>query len=152
VSDDELVDAFITASRALLGVAVRSIAASPVTLTAPQHRALVLVASGRADTVGTLQEHLGINQSNVSRLVERLARLGVVERERSSEDARTVLISVTPLGREALDTVTRRRREEVASVLAAMSARDRADAVRAMRAFDAAAREDGDDIWPVETV
>ena len=149
MTDDELVDAFITASRALLGVAVRSIAASPVTLTAPQHRALVLVASGRADTVGTLQEHLGINQSNVSRLVERLARLGLVERERSSQDARTVLISVTPLGREALDAVTRKRRQEVASVLAAMSERDRVDAVRVMRAFDAAARETGDAAWPV---
>jgi DNA-binding MarR family transcriptional regulator len=152
VDDRELVDAFITASRALVGVAVRSIAASPVALTAPQHRALVLVASGRADTVGTLQEHLGINQSNVSRLVERLVRRGVVERERSSEDARTVLLSVTPLGRQALDAVTRRRREEVAAVLAAMSERDRADAVRVMRAFDAAAQEDGDPIWRPEDV
>jgi DNA-binding MarR family transcriptional regulator len=61
-----------------------------------------------------------------------------------------VLISVTPLGREALDAVTRRRRSEVAGVLAAMSERDRADAVRVMQAFDAAAQEDGDAVWPVE--
>ena len=149
MTDDELVDAFITASRALLGVAVRSLAASPVALTPPQHRALVLVASGRADTVGTLQEHLGINQSNVSRLVERLARLGLVERERSSQDARTVLIRLTSLGRQALDAVTRTRRDEVARVLSAMTEGDRADALRVMRAFDAAARETRDAAWPV---
>ncbi|GAB7005728.1 hypothetical protein JCM18899A_32010 [Nocardioides sp. AN3] len=148
--DSELVDAFITASRALVGVAVRSIAASPVALTPAQHRALVLVASGRGDTVSSLQELLGINQSNVSRLVERLGRLGLVQRDRSDVDARTIVITVTPLGREALDAVTRRRREEIASVLAAMGERDRADAVRVMRAFDAAADEDGDAIWPVE--
>lgn len=148
--DTELVDAFITASRALVGVAVRSIAASPVALTAPQHRALVLVASGRADTVSTLREHLGINQSNVSRLVERLDRLGLVTRERSSADARTVVITVTALGREVLAAVTRRRREEIAGVLAAMDQRDRADAVRVMRAFDAAARETEDGSWPAD--
>ncbi|MDH2416020.1 MarR family winged helix-turn-helix transcriptional regulator [Nocardioides sp. CER19] len=148
--DPELVDAFIRASRALVGVAVRSIAAAPVALTAPQHRALVLVASGRADSVSMLQEHLGINQSNVSRLVVRLERLGLVERRRSSADARTVVISVTPLGRDALDAVNRRRRAEISGVLAAMDARDRVDAVRVMRAFDAAARETDDGGWPVD--
>lgn len=145
--DSDLVDAFVTASRALVGVAVRSIAASPVALTAPQHRALLLVASGRADTVSGLQELLGINQSNVSRLVDRLDRLGLVRRERSSVDARAIVITATPLGREALDAVTRRRRAEIAAVLAAMHERDRADALRVMRAFDVAARESVDEIW-----
>jgi DNA-binding MarR family transcriptional regulator len=153
VNDDaELVDAFVRASRALVGVAVRSIAASPVALTPPQYRALVLVASARADTVSTLREHLGINQSNVSRLVERLDRLGLVARRRSSTDARTVVITLTPLGREALDAVSRQRRAEIAEVLAALDEPDREGALRAMRAFDAAARESGESTWPVDGV
>jgi len=143
MSDEDLVDAFITASRALVGVAVRSIAAAPVPLTLPQHRALVLIASGRASNVSTLQGHLGINQSNVSRLVERLDRLGLVSRERSASDGRSFVIALTELGRESLEQVTRRRREEIAAVLAAMSDAQRADAVAAMQAFDVAAREVG---------
>lgn len=150
MTDDELVDAFITASRALVGVAVRSIGASPVALTAAQHRALVLVASGRADMVSTLRDHLGINQSNASRLVERLDRLGLVERRRSTTDARTVVITVTPLGREVLEAVTRERRAEIACVLGAMDERDRVDALRVMGAFDAAARETRESVWPLD--
>lgn len=148
--DPELVDAFITASRALVGVAVRSVAASPVAITVPQHRALVLIASEEASSVTALRAHLGINQSNASRLVDRLHRMGLVIRKRSATDARSVDIRLSRLGRSTLDAVTHKRREEVASILATMAERDRADALRAIRAFDAAAREMTDADWPLE--
>ena len=38
---DELAATFVTASRALVGIAIRSIEAAPVAVTVPQHRVLV---------------------------------------------------------------------------------------------------------------
>lgn len=148
--DVELVDAFLTASRALVGAAIRSVAAAPVPITVSQHRALVLLASGEARNVTALGDRLGVNQSNASRLVERLDRLGLVTRRRSSTDGRTVDVALSDRGRATLDAVTRERRVEIAAVLGRMAELDRRDAVRAMRAFDAAAREAADAAWPVD--
>jgi DNA-binding MarR family transcriptional regulator len=144
----ELVEGLITASRALVGVAVRSIAAAPVDLTMPQHRALVLIGSGRTAGVTALAEGMGVNQSNASRLVDRLQRLGLVGRRRSTADARAAVITLTPAGREALDAVTDRRRDDIAAIVRAMNAADAAEAVRVMRAFNDAASEVADDAWP----
>lgn len=146
----DLLDAFLTASRALVGVAVRSIATASVPITVSQHRALVLLASGGANNVAALRERLGVNQSNVSRLVERLERMGLVIRQRSLTDARTVDIALSRRGRAVLDEVTRQRRTEITEVLDAMNEQDRAQAVQAMCAFDAAAREVMDAAWPLD--
>jgi DNA-binding MarR family transcriptional regulator len=150
VPDDlpELVESLITASRALVGVAVRSIAAAPVELTMPQHRALVLIASGRATGITALADCMGVNQSNASRLVDRLQRLGLVNRRRSAADGRAAVVALTSAGREALDAVTDRRRDDIAAILRAMNAVDAAEAARVMGAFNDAASEAADDAWP----
>src|SRR4051794_34483985 len=44
-STDDLAEAFLTASRVLVGLAVHSLAASPVDITLAQHRVLVMLAS-----------------------------------------------------------------------------------------------------------
>ncbi len=49
-----------------------------------------------------LQERLLLSQPNVSRLLERLARAGLVERRPCPEDRRGQLAAITPAGRELL--------------------------------------------------
>jgi DNA-binding MarR family transcriptional regulator len=51
-------------------------------------------------TIGQLSDYLYIGDSTTSELVAKLADAGCVERARSEEDNRVVLVSLTPSGRE----------------------------------------------------
>jgi DNA-binding MarR family transcriptional regulator len=144
---EELTEAFVTAARALVAVALRSIAASPVEVTVPQHRALVLLASHGEQPVGALAEQLGVNASNASRVCDRLQRLGLVARRRSRTDARSVIVAPTEAGLEVLRVVRRQRRGEVRAVLTSMDLADARSAVAALHAFSTAAGEVPDDDW-----
>ncbi len=143
----DMADALITVSRALLGIAVRSINSAPVEVTLVQHRLLVLLATGGGQTVGTLAEQLEINASNASRLCDRLQKLGLIGRDRSSRDGRAVDVSLTSAGRALVETVREHRRNEVKRVLGRMS-RTHVDAtIEALNAFSEAAHETGEAQW-----
>lgn len=144
---DEVVDEFITAGRALVALAVRSINAAPVEVTLVQHRVLVLLASRGEQSVNALADELGVNASNASRVCDRLQRLELVSRRRSSTDARSVKISITTEGGVVLAAVRSHRRTEVRAILETMSAADARGAVSALRAFNGAAHEVADEDW-----
>jgi DNA-binding MarR family transcriptional regulator len=137
---DEVVDAYVAASRALVGIAVRSIGAAPVDVTVAQFRLLVLVAAGDR-TVGSIAVQLGVNQSNASRHCDRLQRLGLLERLRSTSDGRVVHVRLTPAGRFLVDAVTERRRADVRRVLDRLTPFDSVAVLSALRAFNEAAGE-----------
>lgn len=137
---DETARAFVTASRALVGITVRSVAAAPVEVTVAQHRLLVLVADGER-SVGEIADELGVNQSNASRQCDRLERLGLVERRRSAGDGRVVQVRLTADGHAVIDAVTAHRRGAVRRVLERMAADDVAAALAGLRAFNEAASE-----------
>ncbi|QWZ09869.1 MarR family transcriptional regulator [Nocardioides panacis] len=145
----ELADAFLTASRALAGLAVRSLNAAPVEVTLPQHRLLVLLSTGGEQTVGALAQQFEVNPSNASRLCDRLQRLGLVSRDRSARDGRAVDVALTAAGRELLETVRAHRRHEIQRVLDGMSHVDVGAAVQALTAFGDAAHELGEAQWTV---
>ncbi len=144
---DELADAFVTASRALVGLAVHSVGAAPTEVTVAQFRLLVLVAGAGERTVGDIAEHLGVNQSNASRHCDRLERLGLLARRRSRSDGRVVRVGLTDEGLRLVDEVTRQRRADVRRVLARMSPEETAGALAALRAFGQAAGELEDQRW-----
>lgn len=144
---DDLADAFLTASRALIGLAVRSIEAAPVDVTVAQHRVLVLLAARGDLTIGDLADGLGVNPSNATRYCDRLQRLGLVHRARSVEDGRMVQVGLTQEGQALVAAVTERRRQEVAQVLERMTGPDAMRVVAALRAFNRAAGELDDRHW-----
>jgi len=135
----EAADALVTASGALLAIAVRSVAAGPVDLTVAQHRVLVLVESHGVLSVNAVAEHLGVDQSNASRHCSRLARLGLVTRTRARHDGRAVDVRLTPAGRRQVRAVRAARRSEIQRVLDRMSDRSVRDSLRGFTTFDAAA-------------
>ena len=150
VSDDQaedFADALITVSRALVGIAVRSINAAPIEVTLVQHRLLVLLATGGDQTIGALAQQLEINASNASRLCDRLQKLGLVARDRSSSDGRAVDVSLTPPGRRLLETVRAQRRQEIQQILRHMSHADVSATITALTAFGEAAHEVGEKQW-----
>ena len=73
--DRALADAFVIASRALVGIAIRSIQEVADDLTVVQHRVLVLTVSRGAQPIGAIASALGVNASSATRVCDRLERL-----------------------------------------------------------------------------
>lgn len=145
--DVELVEAFLSASRALVAVAARSLASGGADITLPQYRALVLLASRGALRVSTLAELLTVNGSTATRLCDRLQARGLVARDRSTDDRRSVNVSLTPTGVELVHHVTTARRREIGQVLGAMPVESREPILAALRAFADAAGEVPEQSW-----
>lgn len=146
---EELTDAFVTSARALVGIALRSVNASPVEVTAMQHRVLVLLASKGEQSVSQLAEELGVNASNASRVCDRLQRLGLVARRRSTTDARSVKVALTDQGLDVVSAVDERRRLEIMELLGSLTPESGEHVVEALRAFNEAAHETARADWAV---
>jgi DNA-binding MarR family transcriptional regulator len=138
---DELVDTVLAASRALVAVAARSLAAAGDEVTLPQYRALVLLAARGPQGTAELAAALAVNPSTVTRMCDRLVRKGLVRRHRQAGDRRSVRITLTAQGRDLVAEVTRRRRAELARLLAALPPSEHEPVIAAFRAFAAAAGE-----------
>jgi DNA-binding MarR family transcriptional regulator len=149
VTHDDVVDSVLGASRALVGVAARSLAAAEEEeeVTLPQYRALVLLASRGSQRVLDLAEALAVNQSTATRMCDRLDRKGLITRERPEDNRRTVIVTISPAGRELVGAVTRRRRTEIRAILRKMPAPAQAALVPALRAFADAAGEAPEQSW-----
>lgn len=147
-SGDEAVEAVLTASRALIAVAVRSLSAVAEDITIAQYRTLVVLASRGPQKLADLAEQLGVTPPTVGRMCDRLARRGLVLRHRAHDDRRVVRISLTKDGRRIVDDATQRRRVFLARIVAAMPPERRQEAAAALRAFAEAAGEVPDEEWP----
>jgi DNA-binding MarR family transcriptional regulator len=147
VNDSELVDAFLGASRALVGVAVRSLAAAEPEVTLPQYRALVLLDRRGAQRVSDLADMLGVNGSTATRQCDRLERKGLLRRNASDSDRRSVFVSPTDRGRTLVSRVTNSRREQIHRILRAMPPQDRVTLIAALTAFADAAGEAPEQHW-----
>jgi DNA-binding MarR family transcriptional regulator len=145
----DVADVVLVASRALIGVSVRSIATVEDDLTLVQYRALVLMASRGEQKVSDLAEGLGVHPSTATRLCDRLVAKNFVHRVTSSESRREITLTVTPAGRGVLRTVTARRRNEIIRIVERLSHEERKRLRTAFTAFAAAAGEIDlpDDAW-----
>jgi DNA-binding MarR family transcriptional regulator len=72
-------------------------------------------------TMSALAEALGMTPSSASQLVERLARLGLVERLREEDDRRVVRVVVTTGARRKFDAMVRVRLRALGQLTAALS-------------------------------
>src|SRR5690242_9451391 len=140
-------DAVLGASRALVGVAARSLAETEDTVTLVQYRALVLLAARGATNVGTLADALAVHQSTATRLCDRLEKRGFVERSAPPQSRREVVVTLTQAGRALLRSVTTKRRAEIEAILRRLTAKQRAAVTDAFRLFAEAAGEVPDDAW-----
>jgi DNA-binding MarR family transcriptional regulator len=138
---EELAVAVLTASRLLVGIAVRSLAAAGDRVTVAQFRMLALLASHGESNLVSLAERLMVNPSTALRMVERLAETGLISREVNQKCRREVLLRLTPAGRRLVGEVTACRREEIAGILTKMPPHDRTGLVRALAVFAEAGGE-----------
>jgi DNA-binding MarR family transcriptional regulator len=138
---DDLVDTVLAASRALVAVAARSLAAAGDEVTLPQYRALVVLAASGPQGTADLAAALAVNPSTATRMCDRLVRKGLVRRHRQAGDRRTVRIVLTPAGRDLVAAVTKRRRAELARLLGVLPQAQHEPVIAAFQAFAEAAGE-----------
>src|SRR5664280_1828363 len=146
-SHEQVVDALLAASRALVAIAARSLADQDIEVTLPQYRALVVLASRGPQRVVDISTELAVDPSTGTRLCDRLVRTGLARRHRSSTDRRVVRVSLTPTGRELVTQVTIRRREELSQVVSNMPNPWRPGLIQALHDFAAATGEIPEGQW-----
>jgi DNA-binding MarR family transcriptional regulator len=142
-----MVAAALTASRVLVGVSARSLAAVESEVTLPQYRALVVLAERGEQRVSALAEALDIHPSTATRLCDRLASKNLIHRAASPTSRREVGVGLSAEGSALVELVTKRRRAEIARIVRRMPTRSRPDLIAAFEAFAAAAGEVPDDAW-----
>jgi DNA-binding MarR family transcriptional regulator/ribosomal protein S18 acetylase RimI-like enzyme len=98
-----------------LGLTGRSYLQSGRTLA--EVRLIHEIGAGAPVTARSLGQYLGIDEAQLSRMVARLTREGIVERTADAGDARRVLLSLTAEGRALLEGVTGQSRAALAALV-----------------------------------
>lgn len=144
VAIDDVVRHFLVASRALVGVAARSLADVEHVITLPQFRGLVVLSSRPGTTMSDLASALDIHTTTATRLTDRLVRKGLVSRTGRPEDRRVTELHLTEEGARLVARVTDRRRRDVAEIVRKMPSDAWPGINQALEAFTVAAGEPGD--------
>ena len=135
------------ASRAFVGLAVRSLNAVDADVTLPQFRTLVVLAARGARRTQDIAEELQVNPSTGSRMVDRLERKGLVRRVRPDGDRRVVELRLTRAGHAVVEEVLARRRAELERLVAATAGLWEPSVTWALTAFAEAAGEMPEQEW-----
>ncbi|GAA2499343.1 MarR family winged helix-turn-helix transcriptional regulator [Winogradskya humida] len=104
-----------------------------------QLRVLTIISRNEHVNMSRLAETLDVVPSSASRLCDRLEATGLLRRVPDPRDRREVRLLPTPAARRLLDELRERRQSALAEVLERMPPARRAELVRALAAFDAAA-------------
>jgi DNA-binding MarR family transcriptional regulator len=134
-------EALLVASRALVGVAARSLAGVD-DITLPQYRALVVLTRPTTVTVGDLAVALDIHPSTATRLCDRLVQKRLVLRRPGvSADRRVTPVTLTAKGRRLVQRVADHRRRDIAAIVSSMPKDDLRQVIESLTAFSIAAAE-----------
>jgi DNA-binding MarR family transcriptional regulator len=138
---DALTDAVLTASRLLVAVSARSMAAVDESITMPQFRMLVVLDMHGPLKLTRLAEYLAVTPSTVTRMADRLVTAGLINRETNPASRRELVVVLTESGSATVREVTRRRRVEISRIVTRMPASSQRGLVRALAAFAEAGGE-----------
>ncbi len=135
---DQVTEAVLEASRALVAVAARSLADAEADVTLAQYRALVILRAAGRLTLGRLAAALGVQGSSTTRLCDRLVAKGLIDRQTGVSDRREITLTLTPRGQRMVDRITDRRRREIAQIITRIPTSQRRALVEALRHFSEA--------------
>lgn len=138
---DTVTLAVLTASRLLVAVAARSLAAAEDRVTLPQFRLLVVLSTHGPAKLVALAERLGVNPSTAMRMMDRLISSGLADRQINPTNRRETVLRVTDDGARLVDEVTARRRAEISAIVARIAPEQRTAMIDALTAFNQAGGE-----------
>jgi DNA-binding MarR family transcriptional regulator len=138
---DAVVDSLMRASRALVSITERSLAAVHADVTLAQFRTLVVLSTQGPQPVGALAEHLDVHASTMTRMCNRLVSRNLIVRAPSPVDRREVVVTLTPEGAALVDSAMDRRRTELQTIVYKLTPDERDALVHALDVFTRAAGE-----------
>ncbi|KAB1139458.1 MarR family transcriptional regulator [Streptomyces luteolifulvus] len=138
---DTVTRAVLTASRLLVAVSARSLAAVEERVTLPQFRMLVVLSTRGATKLVALADLLQVAPSTAMRMIDRLIAAGLADRQANPENRRETLLQLTDEGRRTVEDVTARRRAEIAVIVARLTPTQRLALIEALAAFNEAGGE-----------
>ena len=141
LAHDEIVESVLAATRVLVAVSAMSVAESADTVTLPQLRVLVMLASRPSMNLNGVAARLGVHPSNVTRAADRLVAAGLLDRRDDPADRRNLLLGLTSAGCALVHDVMRRRRDMITEIVGQMPPEQRHRLGAGAAAFAAAADE-----------
>lgn len=135
---DVVTRSVLTASRLLVAVSARSLAAVEERVTLPQFRMLVVLSTRGATKLVTLADLLQVAPSTAMRMVDRLIAAGLADRQANPGNRRETLLQLTEEGRRTVADVTARRRSEIAVIVEKLRPTQRLALIEALAAFNEA--------------
>lgn len=137
----------LAATRVLVAIAARSLGTVSDDVTLPQYRTLVVLASRGPQSLHSLATELQVAPSTATRMCDRLVSKALVSRSVATGSRREVEVALTDQGAALVARVTRRRRAQIARIVADMRPDNRSALVRALDEFAMAAGEVREDQW-----
>lgn len=137
----------LSATRALVGIAARSLAEVSDEVTLAQYRVLVLLDGHGPLTMGELAGNLDVNPSTVTRMCDLLVAKSLIRRIADEDSRRSVRAELTESGRRLVAEVMAHRRQLIDTVLDGIPASGQRQLALALHAFAVAAGELADDAW-----
>ncbi len=120
----------------------RQMACGPVTV--QQCYTLAALADGPR-TMKALAAEVGLHQSTLTRVVEKLERQAFVQRQRGGEDQRSVRVVLSAAGRRLHDSLEKESLRTVSAILDRIAANDQPEVVRALELLATSLDPEGED-------
>ncbi len=112
-----------------------------VDLTMVQFKSLVIILNHKDISPSKLARVLGVTPANVTGVVERLVKLGLVRRTESPDDRRVLLLEATEKSRSLLARVMERSAEDMSRILELMTPGELSHLAQGFTALVRAARQ-----------
>ena len=113
-----------------IGVLREGLLHSPYSIT--EARILFELAHQNDTTASNLGRDLGLDAGYLSRILTRFEQQGLIEKIRSEQDGRQILLRLSDEGKEAFSVLDRRSRDEIADMLNDLSEEDQQCLLNAM--------------------
>ena len=97
--------------------------------------------------MATLAEAVAVTAPTASRLCDRLVKKGLVRRRTDPNDRRQVRLGLTEAGRQLVDTVSMRRRQEITDLLASIPPKTQRSVATALAQLAKSAGEVPEQDW-----
>ncbi|GAA3708596.1 MarR family winged helix-turn-helix transcriptional regulator [Gordonia hankookensis] len=129
------VDTLQLATRDLVGIALRSVAATTGDVSLAQFRMLWTLAVIGPSSSAQVANALGVGASSVTRLADRLQHSGYLERGSEPTNRRVVTLDLTTAGHELVKRVLQWRKDELTRILSLLGPDVRAGLVDGLHAM-----------------
>jgi len=129
---DELVDSWLVLGHRIMSRKLASSLYPELVGKLPrgQLHALILLSEAGEPRISQLAGMLSLDESTVTRLVDKLEGAGLAERRRSTSDRRSTSVAITRSGREIVACAREHQRAFMAEVLSVLEPEERAELIR----------------------